>query len=107
MDNRIGELIAAAQALDLLDPDLLKLAKPELPPGAAVRDLRQRFPGAFASTVPASNSLAGTFGQPLVPEPPKQFSEMSPSEQAAFCKKHKMPLPKKAIDRRARGLTMI
>ncbi len=107
MDNRTGELTAAAQALDLLDPDMLKLAKPELPPAAAVRDLRQRFPGAFASTAPASNSPAGTFGQPPVPEPPKQFSEMSPSEQGAFCKKHKMPPPKRITDRKARGLRMI
>ncbi len=104
MDNRIGELIAAAQALDLRDLDMLKLAKPELSPGAAVRELRQRFPGAFASTAPASNSPAGTLGQPPVPNPPKQFSEMSPSDQADFCRKHKMSPPKKAIDRRTRGM---
>lgn len=104
MDNRTGELAAAAQALDLLDPDLLRLAKAELPPGAAVRDLRQRFPGAFASTVPASQPA--TFSPP-VPEPPKQFSQMTAVEREGFCKKHKMPLPKKVIDRKTRGLTMI
>ena len=40
-------LIETAKQAGLTDLDLLKLARPNVPPAVAVVDLQQRFPGAF------------------------------------------------------------
>ena len=40
-------LSEAATAAGLLDPDLLKLARTDVPPGEAMAELQGKFPGAF------------------------------------------------------------
>jgi len=79
MTDRTNELAAAAKTADLRDLDLLQIAKAELPPGDAVRDLKRRFPGAFGPPTPAR---------------PKQFSEMTMAERQEFCRKNRLPPPR-------------
>jgi hypothetical protein len=41
------DLTTAATQAGLKDPDLLLVARPDLPPAEAIADLKQRYPGAF------------------------------------------------------------
>lgn len=41
------DLATVAARAGLIDSDLLKIARTDLPPKAAVADLRKRYPGAF------------------------------------------------------------
>lgn len=65
----------AARAAKLTDPDLLKIAKPELSAEAAVTDLQKRFPTAFGTKLP---------------EPLKFYKDMTPAEQKAWKHKHQI-----------------
>ena len=82
--DRAEELNAAATAAGLSDPDLLRIAKAELPPKDAVRDLMRRFPGAFGPPQPTGG---------------KQISQMTMAERQEFCRKHGLPAPR--LDRTA------
>ena len=82
--DRTQELAAAGTAAGLLDPDLLKIAKADLPPKEAVGDLHRRFPGAFKT------------------EPPmKMYAEMTFKERQAFHRKTGMgpPRPERGVPR--------
>ncbi len=61
----MNELEQAAKAAGLMDPDLLKIARPDLSATQALADLRQRYPSAFV----------------------KRAIEMAPAERAAAARK--------------------
>ena len=79
--DRTQELDAAAAAAGLHDPDMLKIARTDLPPAEAVRDLACRFPGAFEAPQPVQVE------QPKQPKrfvPPRRFEAMTQAEREAF-----------------------
>ena len=88
------ELIAAATVAGLRDPDLLKVAKADLPPAEAMLDLVRRFPGAFHA------DQSSKFEKALQPKP---YNKMTPEEQDQFCRKHKIPSPFKRPDEAPKG----
>lgn len=63
-------LMAAAETAGLLEPDVLKIAREDLPPADAVADLKRRYPAAFKPDA----------APPRWPD--KQFRDMSKTEQA-------------------------
>lgn len=79
MTERTDELAAAAGAAELRELDLLRIAKADLAPREAVRDLKRRFPSAFG---------------PPTPAPGKHYSEMTMAEREEFCRKHRLPPPR-------------
>jgi len=47
MSRKMTDLTTAATQAGLKDPDLLLVARPDLPPAEAIADLKQRYPSAF------------------------------------------------------------
>ncbi len=88
--DRNQELTAAGAAAGLIDPDLLKVAKPDLPATEAMCDLVRRFPGAFRP------EQAKQFEQ-FAPSKLKSFYEMTPAEKEAFMRRHHMPVPMETV----------
>jgi hypothetical protein len=80
--DRTQELDAFATVAGLRDPDMLRLAKDDLPPKDAVLDLVRRYRGAFHA------EQCSQFEQSMQP---KKYSQMTPEDQDEFCRKHKLP----------------
>ncbi len=88
--DRTQELTAAGKAAGLIDPDLLKVAKPDLSATEAMHDLVRRFPGAFR---PEQAKQFEASAPPKI----KSFYEMTPSEKEVFMRRHRIPVPMESV----------
>lgn len=80
-------MTAAATAAELIDPDLLKVAKTDLPPEGAMCDLVRRFSRAFRA------DHSSKFEQAVEAKRPKLYDHMTLAEHWAFCEQHRIPMP--------------
>ena len=111
--DRIKDLTEVAMVAGLRDFDMLKVAKVDLSPVEAVRDLLRRYPGAFHAEdsgqfekamqpkhykqmtpeeLDAFQRKYGLPGQLKQPKQPVGFDAMTPKEQDAFRRKHNIPV---------------
>ena len=79
--DRTQELSAAAAAAGLHDSDMLQIARADLPPTEAVRDLAIRFPGAFGSAQPIQVEQASRSKRL---KQPRRLEAMTQAEREAF-----------------------
>lgn len=79
--DRMQELTAAGAAAGLIDPDMLQIARGDLPPAEAVRDLAIRFPAAFGSPQPVKVEQASRSKRL---KQPRRFEAMTQAEREAF-----------------------
>jgi hypothetical protein len=101
-------LETAARAAGVVRPDVLDLARSDLPPAAAVADLKVRYPTAFQcrfadmtaaeQRVAAKRLLAPEVAQPVAPG--KQFADMTVREKEAFERANGISVPWSEIQRR-------
>ncbi len=87
------KLTAAGAAAGLVDPDMLKIARADLPPAEAVRDLMIRFPGAFGLPQPVQVEQAKPPKHPKRLKQPRRFEAMTQAEREAFIRPGHIPSP--------------